>query len=213
VFELLSATRDKPATAVIVGLLLAMVLAISPARPAAADSSALLRLDGHSYISFSPSENPPLAPGSTIRFRFGNHIADGSVAVRVEPEDVSIAPVSVTPGFAIEYGLSEAATGRAWIDGQRLQIELSATLVATLRGGDAAPPLAYRLLFTTGLAEASSANETDSVAVSGQGASTSRYIRLVGAATNLPDAFPGPGEAVYAVLSGSFDSLPHVSED
>lgn len=36
----------------------------------------------------------------------------------------------------------------------------------------------------------------------------SSYVELVGAATNKADAFPEPGVAVHAVLSGRFDALP-----
>jgi len=35
-----------------------------------------------------------------------------------------------------------------------------------------------------------------------------RYVRLVGATVNEPDAVPQPGAAVYTVLSESFDGLP-----
>ncbi|MDJ0868269.1 MAG: hypothetical protein QNK03_19340 [Myxococcota bacterium] len=36
------------------------------------------------------------------------------------------------------------------------------------------------------------------------------YVRLVGAATNEPDAYPQPGTAAYAVPSGSFDWIPEL---
>jgi hypothetical protein len=35
-----------------------------------------------------------------------------------------------------------------------------------------------------------------------------RYVQLVGATTNRADANPGPGAAVTAVLSGTFDAMP-----
>jgi hypothetical protein len=34
------------------------------------------------------------------------------------------------------------------------------------------------------------------------------YGQLVGTATNKSDAYPGPGAAVYTVLSGRFDAVP-----
>jgi hypothetical protein len=37
---------------------------------------------------------------------------------------------------------------------------------------------------------------------------SARYVQLVGATSNKPDAFPEPGTAVTAVLSGTFDRLP-----
>jgi hypothetical protein len=37
-----------------------------------------------------------------------------------------------------------------------------------------------------------------------------RYLQLVAAATNKAEAYPEPGTAVSAVLSGSFDTLPAV---
>jgi hypothetical protein len=210
---LLPMVRAESATCVACALLALLTLLFAVAAPPAraAESSIMLRLDEHSFISYSASDNPPLPAGSTIRFRFGGPLADRSLSVRVEPEDVSIPPVGIAPGAAIEYSLSEAGTGRAWMEGSRLQIELLATLVANLRGGEAVPPLTYQLRFTTGLAQAPSADQTDSVAVAGEGAGVSRDLRLVGAATNRPDAFPGPGEAVYAVLSGRLDSLPDLS--
>jgi hypothetical protein len=81
-------------------------------------------------------------------------------------------------------------------------------LVARLRESTESAPVAYRLRFTTGTAEATNATQTETVAVEGSAVATSNHVRLVGAATNDPDAFPAPGEAVYAVLSGTFDWLP-----
>jgi hypothetical protein len=46
------------------------------------------------------------------------------------------------------------------------------------------------------------------LAIDGTPVEAGNHVRLVGAATNRQDAFPGPGEAVYAILSGSFDWLP-----
>jgi hypothetical protein len=88
------------------------------------------------------------------------------------------------------------------------QTELVATLVARLRESTESAPVAYRLRFTTGTAEATNAAQTEVVEIEGAPAAAPNQVRLVGAATNDPDAFPAPGEAVYAVLSGAFDWLP-----
>jgi hypothetical protein len=187
------------------------VFAAVSAAKASAEETGVLTLDQDSFISYSDSDNPPLSSGSTIRFRFGAPMADGSVPVRVETGDLSIAPVQVSQGGAIEYSLVEPATGRAWKQGAAIQIELLATLRATLRGGAAVDPLTYELHFTTGSAQATNVAQTESVLVAGEPAVASHHVKLVGAATNRADAFPGPGEAVYAVLSGTFDSLPDLA--
>lgn len=184
------------------------VLAFIARGATAEDQVGTLSLDADSYISYSESQNPHIPAGSTIRFRFGAVSADGSMPISVRPEDVSIAPIAAEQGMAIQYSLGESATGTLRKVAGGKQIELFATLVATLQGSPDTPPVSYQLRFTTGTAQASNSSQTEVVTVDGVPAAVANYVQLVGAATNRPDAFPGPGEAVYAILSGSFDWLP-----
>ena len=169
---------------------------------------ATLRLDDQAYVSYSETQNVKLPPGSTIQFRFGSANADGSLPITVRPEDLSIAAIPVAEGATIQYALRETATGTLRNVGGVRQIELAATLVASLRENPETPPVAYQLVFTTGRAQAVNTGGTESVTLDGAAPSAANHVSLVGAATNRTDAFPGPGEAVYAVLSGRFDSLP-----
>lgn len=169
---------------------------------------ATLTLDGQAYVSYSESQNAKLPSGSTIQFRFGPANADGSLPITVQPEDVSIAAIPVAGGATLQYALRETATGTLRKVAGVRQIEIAATLVASLRENPETPPVAYQLVFTTGRAQASNTSGTESVALDGAAPSAANRVSLVGAATNRPDAFPGPGEAVYAILSGSFDWLP-----
>lgn len=176
--------------------------------PASADEqTATLALDRQAFIAYGDAGSVPVPAGSTIRFRLGAAHPDGSIAIAVRPDDLSIAPIALE-GATIQYTLREVASGTLRRVGDSRQIELLATLVATLRDGSEAAPVAYQLRFTTGTAEATNAAQTEAVSVSGAPAVGSNHVKLVGAATNEPDAFPGPGEAVYAVLSGTFDWLP-----
>lgn len=126
----------------------------------------------------------------------------------MRPEDVSIAPIPVAEGATLQYTLASTAMGTLRSVAGAREIELLATLVATLRESSETAPITYQLRFTTGTAQATNTSQTESVTIEGTPAAASTYVRLVGAATNAPDAFPGPGEAVSAVLSGSFDWLP-----
>jgi hypothetical protein len=167
-----------------------------------------LRLDDQAYVSYSDTQNVKLSSGSSIRFRLGSASADGSIPITVKPSDVSIAPIPVAEGTTIQYALRETAIGSLRSVGGSRQIELSATLVASLRESPETPPVAYELVFTTGRAHATNTGGTESVMLDGEAPAESNRVSLVGAATNRPDAFPAPGEAVYAVLSGTFDWLP-----
>jgi hypothetical protein len=187
---------------------LTLLVTATSTRAVQAQTTGTLALDAQSFISYSDTLDASLPPGSTIRFRFGEADADGSIPLTIAPEDVSIAPVAVAEGTTIEYALAEPAHGTLRRAGSARQIELVATLVARQRESTESAPVAYRLRFTTGMAEASNAAQTESVEVEGAPAAASNQVRLVGAATNDPDAFPAPGEAVYAVLSGTFDALP-----
>ena len=74
------------------------------------------------------------------------------------------------------------------------------------RGGGS---LTYTVHFSTESASSPNAAGTRAVSVSEirmvEGAN---HVQLGGAMVNREDAFPKPGTAVYAVLSGTFDQLP-----
>jgi hypothetical protein len=187
--------------------IVATALGATADRAWAEEATGTLHLDAGSYVSYSETENPRLPAGSAIRFRFGSPGADGAIPITVRPGDVSIAPIAVPQG-ELQYALGAPATGTLRSIAGSRQIELFATLVATFRDNPGIPPAAYELRFTTGTAEAVNTSATESVTVGGTPAAATNFVRLVGAATNRPDAVPGPGEAVYAVLSGTFDWLP-----
>jgi hypothetical protein len=165
-----------------------------------------LTLDATSYLSLDEARNLAIPQGASIRFRFGPAAADGSIPIRVEPADLVIPPIRVEEDVTIQYSLASAATGSMRRVGGAAQIELLVALVASLREGPSVRT--YELRFTTGRAQATNVSGTEVVQVDGVPVADGSYVELVGAATNRPDAFPAPGEAVYAVLSGRFDWLP-----
>lgn len=189
----------------VVTIVVAVLLSVTSS---AEESPATLFLDSNSYIAYGDSETLRVPSGSRIQFRLGSPIPDGSIPLTVKPSGLSMSPIPIAQGAAIEYTLGETATGtlRAKDGGQ--EIELFATLVATLQGRPEVPAVTYSLRLTTGRVQAESADRTSAIAIDGVGASPSNAVQLVGAATNRPDAYPGPGEVVYAVLSGHFDWLP-----
>jgi hypothetical protein len=197
------ATRSG--TAVAVALLLA---ALAANAASANDSVATLWLDGESYVAYGDSERVELPEGSSIRFHLGRPAADGSIPIAVVPEGVSLAPIPVAEGAAIEYSLAEPAVGTLRVGAGGAEIELLARLVATLRGRPEVAPVTYELRFTTGRAEARSTSSGDAASVEGMPAQPTNALRLVAVAANPADAFPGPGQVVRAVLSGRFDRLP-----
>jgi len=78
---------------------------------------------------------------------------------------------------------------------------------ATLADGEESSSNTYSVPFTTETATASSGGHTLS-ATGVRIVPGARYVQLVGATVNKPDAVPQPGTAVHTVLSGSFDRLP-----
>lgn len=170
--------------------------------------SATLELDHGSYISYGEFEKVRIRPGSQIRFRFGPPGSDGSIPLTIFPSDVSIAPIPVAQGSAIEYSLADVAVGTLRAGSAGFEIEVLATLVATLRGRTDVPSSTVALRFSTHHVEPSSADELDAYAADGDPVGALQAVRLVGTTTNPSDAFPGPGARVRAVLSGRFDRLP-----
>jgi apolipoprotein N-acyltransferase len=170
---------------------------------------ATLHLDGLSFVSFEGKQAYALPPGSTIRFRFGSRVLD-TVPFTIQPADVSIEPIDVGDGATLRYGLASAASGSLTRtkDGQPI-MRFAATISATLGGENGGGTKTYALEFTTEGTSARSADGRVTAEIQGmrlvEGA---RYVQLVGAVTNKSDAFPAPGTAVTAALSGTFDGLP-----
>lgn len=154
-----------------------------------------------------------LPAGSTITLRFDEPQKTGELPFTIAPEGVEIPALEVGSGEAtLRYSLRSPATGvlRRQEDGS-LAIRFTAELAATLSGTESDGTKHYTVRFTT--AESSASSRVDDGRVSARGARVAegtRYVRLVGATANALDAYPEPGRAVYAVLSGRFDRLPRV---
>lgn len=180
------------------------------AAPAASEETVgTLTLDGFSFISFGDEEVLPIPSGATIRFRFGEPAADGSIPFTIRPEDVSIPPISSSSG-TLEYGIGAPVSGtlRPTESGRRMTFtaKINAKLI---RSDGSSGTIVYTMPFSTESASATNLAQTDSVSVTGmrmvEGA---WYVALVGATVNKENAYPKPGAAVYTVLSGTFDQVP-----
>jgi hypothetical protein len=170
---------------------------------------ATLALDGLSFIAFEGFENLSLPGGSAIRFRFDRSNADGSASFTIEPGDVTIPPIALGDDMTLEYGLASTASGILRKGETRREIQFQAIVQVRLRSAEGESASSYAVSFTTQEATATNAARTRTVEVEGASLVPGpNYVQLVGAATNRSDAIPGPGAAVYAVLSGSFDWIP-----
>lgn len=189
----------------LVMLMMAVVLSSSRAR---AETVGTLTLDSLSYVSFQDQQVLSLA-GGTIRFHFGETQSDGSVPFSIAPGDVSIPDISLSGGQILRYALAAGASGSLHPSTTGQTVALNASITATLIEGEGEDEgtYTYAVPFTTETASASSGGQT--VSVTGvRIVPQARYVQLVGATVNKPDAVPQPGTAVYTVLSGSFDQLP-----
>ena len=168
------------------------------------------RLDGLSFISFGDRQLLVPPTGSTIVFRFGTPNEDGSVPFKIQPGDVSIAPIPLPSGKGtLKYQLVAPAFGFVRPTENGRKIEFSAAVAATLDAPEGSGTYKYTMSFTTEAAAASNVQRTHSVAVSGMRlVDRAGYAQIVGATTNKENAYPEPGAAVYTVLSGSFDRVP-----
>ena len=168
------------------------------------------RLDGLSFVSFGDQQFLFPESGATIVFRFGTPNEDGSVPFKIQPADVSIAPIPLPSGQGtLRYSLIATAFGFLRPTEQGRRIEFNAAVAATLDAPEGSGSYTYTVPFTTETAAASNAQHTDSVEVSGMRLVDGVwYAQIVGATTNKANAFPEPGAAVYTVLSGSFDQVP-----
>lgn len=185
------------------------LIALSLPSVADAESAvATLRLDGLSYVSFEGKETYALPEGGQIRFQF-DKVSGDSVSFRIQPSDVAIPAIRLPDGSELHYGLASSTSGslRRGTDGQ-LVMSFPATIVATRTGPEGAGTTSYGLQFTTETARAASADGTRAVEIQGMRlVEAARYVQLVGAVTNRAAAYPAPGAAVSAVLSGTFDEL------
>ena len=176
----------------------------------AEESLGTFRLDGLSFISFGDRQLLVPPTGSTIVFRFGTPNDDGSVPFKIQPADVSIAPIPLPSGQGtLKYQLVAPAFGFVRPTENGRKIEFNAAVAATLDAPEGSGTYKYTMSFTTEAAAASNAQRTHSVAVSGMRlVDRAGYAQIVGATTNKENAYPEPGAAVYTVLSGSFDRVP-----
>ena len=176
--------------------------------PAAEENAGTLTLDSLSYVSFQDEEVLSLASG-TIRFRFGEPLAGGSLPFTIEPEDVSIPEIPLPGGGTLSYALASATSGVMQPTEAGHQISFTASVDATFREEGQEGTLRYAIPFTTEETRATSKSGDESVEATGmrvpEGTS---YVRLVGATVNGTYAIPKRGTAVYTVLSGTFDRLP-----
>lgn len=171
-----------------------------------AETVGTLALDGLSFVSFEDEQALPLG-GGTIRFHFGDTRPDGSTPFQIAPGDVSIPEIALSSGETLRYGLASTASGTLRPGTNGHAVEFHATVAATLVRGDEEGTLTYAVPFTTGTVSATSRGQEVS-ATGAPVASGARYVQIVGATVNRPDAVPKPDRAVYTVLSGSFDQLP-----
>jgi len=192
-----------------VNWILALACLVLPL-PASSETTGTLVLDGLSFISFEGYENVPLPPGSSLRFHFGD--VSGSMApFSLAPSDVTIPSIELRPGLQLTYALVSGATGTIQRMNGELHVEFLATVRASLAGPDEGGARDYALRFTTRQTSATNAAQTETIEVDGSPVIPGpNYVQIVAGATNQPDAFPGPGAAVYGVLSGSFDTLPQL---
>ncbi len=194
-------------------LLAFLVLVLAAGAAARAEEVvSTLELDSLSFVSFDERENYQIPSGASIVVRF-HESKSNIIGFTIEPSGVTIPPIPIgTEGKTLNYTLVSGATGTLQSGAGNLQMEFTAAVNATVRDPEGRPlgeELSYTMKFTT--QEASATDVTGDRTVRVEGAPLvggPNYVQLVGAATNKADAFPEPGVAVYAVLSGRFDSLP-----
>lgn len=166
-------------------------------------------LDALSFISFQDEEVYPIPSGGFVRFRFETPGADGTLRFSIEPEDVQIPSIEVDGSRIATYRLAKGTQGTIAQTEGGLDVQFPATISASLASPEGGGTTQYTLQFTTGSASATNLESTRSVSVDGMKLLESGgAMQLVGATTSREAAYPGPGKAVYVVLSGSFDHPP-----
>ena len=141
-----------------------LVLAATPA--SAEEVVATLTLDGLSFVSFGDREVLPLT-GSTIKLRFAEPSSDGSVAFRIEPADVSMAPIGLSGGQTLQYSIASTSPGVMRETASGRTLAFTATVKATLSGSSYDGTYTYIIPFTTEHTSAPNLERTDEVSVSG----------------------------------------------
>ena len=174
-------------------------------------TTAILYLDGFSFVSFGNEELYSIPLGSSVAFEFGEPAPDGSVPFTIQPSGVKILPIPMGGEYReLRYSLAAPATGtmRQTPEGRRLDFtaQLRATLVND-KGESGA--ITYSIPFTTESVVARNQAGDVSLAVDGMRlAEGTEYVQIVGATTNKQEAFPAPATAVYTLLSGNFAGMP-----
>lgn len=199
-------------TARIVSALAALAASLLASAPAHAQgATAILYLDGLSFVSFGNQELYSIPLGSSVAFEFGEPSPDGSVPFTIQPSGVEILPIPMGGEYReLRYSLVAPASGRMHETPEGRRLEFTAQVRATLvddRGETGA--FTYSIPFTTESVVARSAAGDVTLAVDGMRVATeTEYVQIAGAATNRDEAFPAPGTAVYTLLSGNFAGMP-----
>lgn len=175
-----------------------------------------LILDGLSYISFGDKQVYSIPPGSSIGFRFSESDANGSASFTISPDDVDIGAVRMEgDGEALLFGLAKPASGVMLVgaDGTAT-ISFDAQTRVALRHPTAEGMRDVTIHFTTESATAKSLDGKTRIDVAGMRVNrAARAIQLVGTSAVAASDYPEPGEAVYVVLSGVFDTLPSAKRE
>lgn len=172
-----------------------------------------LTLDGLSFVSFQDREVYSIPSGGTIKFHFPSLEGEGSIPLSLSPADAALGPMMIRGGEgAMTFELVGPATGavRPGANGD-LIFELGAQVRVTLTHPEQGGSKEIPVHFSTETKESVSLDGQDKVTVTGMRVHpAARAIQLVGTSTNAANDYPGPGVAVYVVLSGTFDQLPQL---
>ncbi len=192
----------------LVALLVVGLAAAPPAR--GEERTATLTLDALSLLSFDDVAFVSIPAGTSLRFRFGEVDERGSVPFTIAREDLSLPPLTLSRRQRLSVGLSVPAEGSVRrAPNRRLIVEFHALVETTLDRGS--EPGIHSLRFTTETASVQDLARTRTLRVSGMRlAEKSRAVQLVATTTAAPDDPLRPGAGIYAVLSGTFDSLPEI---
>src|SRR5262245_28695126 len=107
----------------LVGLSVTLGLLATSDSAIAEDVVGIFTLDGLSFISFGDQLYIFPETGSTLRFDFMKTNEDGSIPFRMEPSDVSIAPIKLPSGGTLTYHLAAPIIGyiRPTRDGRKIE--------------------------------------------------------------------------------------------
>jgi len=193
-----------------VKLACACVALLAMSETAAADRVSTLTLDAFSIVSFDDKEVYAIPAGSVVPMHFPDDPTGSSIPFSIRPDEVAIEPIQTGAGEGLIVRLIRPVRGTLTVDAQGQYVvsfmaDISVSLVHPTMGGSKR----LRLFFTTESAQTSSADGKTQLAVSGMRVDpAARALQLVAATRNAQDDYPGPGAAVYAVVSGRLDRLP-----